>query len=101
MAHSLLTRSVRVQVSANILNLQLEALLSAPFRALESKMLKKMGNAVIMLPLVCCTSVDKHAHAARLRGRLLRCDREAVLQSGNLCVGRVEKIFRELIVRRQ
>lgn len=74
-------------MSANVLHLKLEALLRAPLGTLERQMLQKMRDAVVVLLLVGSTSVNKHTHAACLRGRLLSGDREAVLELGDLSVG--------------
>ena len=71
--HGLFARGVRVQVRAEVLDLELERVLRAPVRALERHVLEEVRSAVVGLGLGARAGVDPHADGRRLCMRVRLC----------------------------
>ena len=82
--HRLLARGIRIEVSAEILHLELEGVLGATACALESHVLEEVGGAVGRVRLGARTSVYPHTDGRSLgMGVGLRRDGESVREGGD------------------
>lgn len=83
--HGLLARGVGVEVSANVLDFELEGVLCSLRGTLEGHVFQEMGGAVVSVRLSARARVNPDTNSSRLRMRVrLGCYCEAVGKGGNL-----------------
>lgn len=97
--HRVFTRRVGIQLSSNILHLQLNILLATLRCSLEHHMLKEVRHSIILLSLANRSSINMNAKSHRLASRLLSRNTNTIRQGGNLGTSSIQQVGRNLDAR--
>ena len=81
----MLSGSVRVEMGAQVFDLELELLLRSSTGSLEGHVLEEVGGTVRSVGFGAGTSIDPNSDGGRLRVRVrFRSDRQSVVEGGDL-----------------